>query len=199
MTGVAAHKPSRLRGILGTTIPSSKPWLWGCKNNMEKQGQTGRLERIWLKRNFRGPMDQRETALLVPDQGLEGNANRGGKRQVTLLDVDSWEEMASEMGEALDPSLRRANLLVSGLSLRESRGRVLAVGKSLLRINGETRPCERMEEACTGLQEFMRPKWRGGAYAQVLEGGEIRVGDAVRWEEEHPGLLRMGQGTTFGE
>ena len=133
-------------------------------------------------------MDERETALLVRQQGLEANANQGGKRQVTLLDVDSWGELSSEMGTALDPSVRRANLLVSGVSLRESRGRILAVGKSRLLINGETRPCERMEEACTGLQEVMRPRWRGGAYAEVLEGGQIRVGDAVGWEREHPAL-----------
>ena len=132
-------------------------------------------------------MDERETAVLVPEQGLEANANQGGKRQVTLLDVDSWEALVSEMDMALDPSVRRANLLVSGVSLQESRGRILAVGESRLRINGETRPCERMEEACTGLQEIMRPKWRGGAYAEVLEGGRIRVGDAVRWEGVHPG------------
>ena len=154
---------------------------------MENQNQTGRLERIWLKRYFRGPMDERETAVLVPEQGLEANAHQGGKRQVTLLDVDSWEELVSEMGTALDPSVRRANLLVSGVSLWESRGRILAVGESRLRINGETRPCERMEEARTGLQEVMRPKWRGGAYAEVLEGGQIRIGDAVRWEGVHPG------------
>ena len=154
---------------------------------MENQNQTGRLERIWLKHFVRGPMDERETGVLVPEQGLEANANQGGKRQVTLLDVDSWEELVSEIATALDPSVRRANLLVSGVSLRESRGRILTVGESRLRINGETRPCERMEEACTGLQEVMRPKWRGGAYAEVLEGGRIRVGDAVRWEGVHPG------------
>ena len=154
---------------------------------MENQNQTGRLEQIWLKRFVRGPMDEWETAVLVPEQGLEANANQGGKRQVTLLDVDSWEELVSEIATALDPSVRRANLLVSGVSLLESRGRILTVGESRLRINGETRPCERMEEASTRLREVMQPRWRGGAYAEVLDGGEIRVGDAVRWEREHPG------------
>ncbi len=155
---------------------------------MENRNQTGRLERIWLKRYFRGPMDEREAAVLVPERGLEANANQGGKRQVTLLDVDSWKEVASATGTELDPSLRRANLLVSGVYLRQSRGRVLAVGASRLRINGETRPCERMEEVQAGLRQAMGPRWRGGAYAEVLQGGEIRVGDVVCWEPEHPGL-----------
>ena len=29
----------------------------------------------------------------------------------------------------------------------------------------------------------MRPDWGGGAFAEVLDDGEIRVGDPVTWEE----------------
>lgn len=140
------------------------------------------LERIWLKRAKSGPMDPVETAELEIERGLRGNANRGGKRQVTIISLQRWAELMDTLGADLPPSARRANLMVSGIELEQSRGRVLRVGDTRLKINGETRPCEQMEAAHAGLQELMRDRWGGGAFAEVVHGGEIRVGDRVEWE-----------------
>jgi MOSC domain-containing protein YiiM len=128
-------------------------------------------------------MDPVERAVLEAGRGLRGNANRGGRRQVTIISAERWDEMMGTLGASLDPSRRRANLLVSGLDLERSRGRSLRIGPALLRVNGETRPCEQMEEALPGLQAVMRERWGGGIFAEVVEGGEIAVGDTVRWAE----------------
>ena len=141
-----------------------------------------RLEAIWLKRAKGGPMDPVEFAILEPDRGLQGNANAGGRRQVTIISRERWAELMAALEADLDPSARRANLMVSGIDLEASRGLGLRVGSALLRINGETRPCEQMEEACAGLQAAMRKRWGGGAFAEVINGGEIRVGDPVAWD-----------------
>ena len=146
----------------------------------DRGGRT--LERIWLKRGKGGPMDAVDAALLEVERGLRGDANRGGRRQVTIISQERWAELMDALGADLPPGARRANLMVSGIDLENSRGRVLRVGDARLKINGETRPCEQMEEAHAGLQALMRERWGGGAFAEVLDGGEIRVGDAVEWQ-----------------
>lgn len=147
----------------------------------------GRLEAIWIKRGQGGPMDPVDRATLVADQGLNGNADQGGRRQVTIITRETWDRLMEELGASLNPSARRANLMVSGLDLEESRDQTLRIGVCRIRIRGETRPCELMDAALPGLRNAMRPRWGGGAYGIVLEDGEIRVGDPVHWaiaEEE---------------
>jgi hypothetical protein len=146
-----------------------------------RDSATSRLEQIWLKRAKGGPMDPVNTGLLDVGGGLRGNANRGGKRQVTIISRERWAKLLDALGAEVPPRARRANLMVSGLDLENSRGRVLRVGATRLRINGETRPCEQMDAAYMGLREVMKERWGGGAFAEVVEGGEIQVGDTVEW------------------
>ncbi len=142
------------------------------------------LVAIFIKRAKGGRMDAHLAAVLEPGRGLVGNADRGGRRQITLLSEERWAELMQEVGASLGPEARRANLLISGIDLENTRGRVLHVGQCRLRIGGETLPCEQMEDAAAGLQNVMRERWGGGAFAEVLDGGPIAVGDAVSWELE---------------
>jgi len=139
----------------------------------------GKLEAIWLKRARHGPMDAVERASLVPGHGIVGNANQGGQRQVAIIGRRTWDRLMRELGARLDPSARRANLLVDGVDLEGTEGRVLWVGACRILIHGELVPCAGMDAAWPGLQEAMRARWGGGAFGEVLEGGEIEVGDPV--------------------
>jgi len=143
----------------------------------------GRVERLWVKRAHKGPMDAQTAIELVPARGVAGSADRGGRRQVTLLEREVWEAMMRELGSDAGPETRRANVLVSGIDLRKSRGRVLRIGQARVRIAGEVKPCERMEESVPGLRALMFPDWRGGAFAEILEGGSVAVGDTVAWDD----------------
>lgn len=143
---------------------------------------SGRVAAIWLKRFKGGPMDPVSDALLEAGAGIAGNANRGGRRQVTLLEREVWEAVMREVGADLPPSVRRANLLVEGVSLVRSTGRVLRVGTARLRIGGPTQPCKAMDELRPGLEQALRPDWRGGAFGEVVEGTRIAIGDPASWE-----------------
>lgn len=144
----------------------------------------GRLEAIWIKRMKRGPMDPVDRASLVAGKGIRGNANQRGKRQVTIIERERWDALMQELGADVSPSARRANLMVSGIPLAGMRGRVLRIGACRVRIYGETKPCERMDEALPGLRAAMRPDWGGGAFGEILDDGEISVGDVASFEGE---------------
>lgn len=143
----------------------------------------GRLVAIWRKRAHRGPMDPLPNATVVAGRGLAANVDRSRFRQITLLEHEAWQALMHETGGAAPPAARRANLLVEGIALAGTRGRVLRVGSVRLRIGGELRPCERMDEAVPGLQAAMRAGARGGVFAQALDDGPIAVGDPVAWDE----------------
>ena len=143
----------------------------------------GELLKIWIKRKSGEPMDPVDAAHLQAGRGLVGNADQGGRRQVTLIDVDKWAETMRELGDpGVDPVARRANLLIRGLDLKQSRDRIIRVGACRLKVGGETRPCQQMDRAWDGLREALKPSWRAGAFAEVLDGGEIAIGQPIGWE-----------------
>ena len=143
----------------------------------------GQLQAIWIKRMKLGPMDAADSATLVAGKGIVSNANQGGKRQVTIIEQEIWDGLMNQLSASLSPSTRRANLMTSGICLANSRGRILRVGACRIRIYGETRPCERMDEALEGLRDALRANWGGGAYGEILDDGQITIGDEVYWEE----------------
>lgn len=142
---------------------------------------TGVVRRILVRPSARTPLREIDDVLAVEDQGLEGDHAVGGRRQVTLLDLDRWREVCEEIGRDVDPAERRANLLIEGLPLDLHRDAELQIGEAVLRIGGETRPCELIDERTPGLSQRLRADRRGGLYGRIVRGGRVAVGDLVRW------------------
>jgi MOSC domain-containing protein YiiM len=143
----------------------------------------GKLEAIWLKRVRGGPMDPVDEAVAVEGRGLEGDADFDRNRHVTLIEREVFDHLKDSLDDSVEPVMRRANLLVSGIRLEDARDRMLAVGNLRIQIRGETRPCGQMEDAHEGLMDALDRHWRGGAHGSVVNDATIAVGDEVRWEE----------------
>jgi MOSC domain-containing protein YiiM len=129
-------------------------------------------------------MDEVSEATVIAGQGIAGNVDRSRRRQVTIIEREVWESLMRELDANVSAASRRANLMISGVRLEQTRGRTLRVGAVRLAIGGETTPCERMDEALPGLRAAMQPNWGGGVFAQVVDDGLITVGDSVIWEDD---------------
>ena len=143
----------------------------------------GRLEAIWTKSAHGGPMDPQDSAKAVENVGLEGCAGGGSSwRQVTVIEKEVFDRLKAELPDS-DPAMRRANLMVSGVRLKECRDKILQVGGLRVHMRAETLPCHQMEDQCPGLRAALLPDWNAGAYGRVLNDAGVTVGDAVAWVE----------------
>jgi len=126
----------------------------------------GQLMRIWLKPVKGEPLQEVGHASVRSNHGLVGNAERGGPRQVTVLSAEDWEAANTEVGAELDPSARRANILVTGL---ERPGRVHRAGAASRR---GPHPGNRRDSAVR--PHGRRPSGAAGCHGSRLAGGRAR-------------------------
>lgn len=146
--------------------------------------QRGRLEWIGLRPAYRAQVQATAAVRAEAGRGLIGDhyaESPGSKRQVTLLQTEHLPVIAALTGHAqVPPEWLRRNLLVSGINLLALKDRRFRIGAVLLEGTGLCQPCTRMEEVL-GAGGYNAMRGHGGITARVLEGGMLRVGDAVTY------------------
>jgi MOSC domain-containing protein YiiM len=145
---------------------------------------TGTVERIAVAPSAGEPAQLLDTVRALAGQGLEGDRHVTGKgtfpsgmpgSALTLIEAEVCESFVPR----LEPSEHRRNVVTRGIDLNALVGREFTVGE--VRCRGA-----RLCEPCTVAQRYAgRPVLRalvhrGGLRADILEDGEIRVGDPVR-------------------
>ena len=140
-----------------------------------------RLIGIAYRQASRSPMLEVRSSLVSLDKGLTGDyRGKSGKRQVTLLSLESWLDACEELSVTLPWLTRRSNLLIQDLRFNKSdMGKIVKIGDVELKITRETDPCRRMDQAHDGLRKALQPQMRGGVCCRVVSGGEISVGQEV--------------------
>jgi MOSC domain-containing protein YiiM len=122
------------------------------------------------------------SAILVTGVGIEGDkhAVAVSDRQVLLADKEALDAVG------VTPGTIKENLTVEGLNVMELPvGSRLHLGASaVLEITKICEPCFRMDEIRDGLKQEL--EGRRGMVSRVVQGGAIRVGDAITVEEAEP-------------
>lgn len=120
------------------------------------------------------PMQARQSVTAVADLGLQDDwhARKESKRQVLFIDKETLTEFD------LQPGRVRENITTRGIDLKSlERGARVRAGNALFEITLPCAPCEFIDDIQPGLREKM--VGQRGMLARVIEGGEIKIGDAV--------------------
>ena len=93
---------------------------------------------------------------------------------------EGWAEACREFGREVDPSVRRANLLIRGIDVASRIDGQLHIGEVVIEILGECRPCELLDQdGNEGLYASLRDDRRAGVFGRIVQGGDLRVGMEV--------------------
>ncbi len=131
-----------------------------------------------------GPMQQVAEVEAIADQGLkgdryatgEGSFNKGktGVRQVTLMNSIFFEGSEFEFTDS------RRNLFVKDVELMWLIGREFQIGTARFHGVKYCDPCTRPSKLSGKTKSFKEAFFdRGGLIAEIIEGGQIKVGDLV--------------------
>jgi MOSC domain-containing protein YiiM len=121
------------------------------------------------------PMEKVSSVRAIANFGLEGDrhAMPDSKRQVLLLEQETCVEYDFPIGAI------RENITTRGIDLMAlPQGTRLQIGAAMFETAQECEPCAMVEDVRAGLRETLQHK--RGMLARVVEGGEIRVGQAIR-------------------
>lgn len=148
---------------------------------MDTLPQTGAVEWIGIRPGRRAPLEALQQVEASADHGLTGDhyASPGGKRQVTLIQAEHLNAVASMLGiDVVDPGNVRRNIVVSGINLLALKDKRFLVGNVELLFSGLCQPCSHMETTL-GPGGYNALRGHGGITAEVLTGGTIKIGDTV--------------------
>jgi MOSC domain-containing protein YiiM len=148
----------------------------------------------------------RSVIRLLAGQGIDGDAHCGATvkhrsrwrrdptqpniRQIHLLHAELFEELAQK-GFAVTPGLMGENVTTRGVNLLGlPRGAILRLGhEAVVQVTGLRNPCYQLDQLQQGLMAACLeraaegdPIRKAGIMSIVLEGGQVRAGDAVAIE-----------------
>ena len=129
-------------------------------------------------------MESRPRVTATANSGLEGDRyaiptnRRGPDYQLTLIEIENIEAFARSVSRGFTPDMPRRNVVTQGVALNDLCGKPFRVGEAVLEGIELCEPCSLFAQRA-GREVLKHFLHRGGLRARIVEGGEIRVGDAI--------------------
>ena len=150
----------------------------------------GKLIAIGIAPQAKAALALVESVEVVAGEGLAGDrygagigaaqfrGRRSPEKEVTLIAREAIEAANDEFNYTIEHLETRRNLLTEGVPLNELVGKSFRVGDVLLKGLELCEPCGYLEKRTfNGIKAALQG--RGGLRCCVIEGGVIRVGDAI--------------------
>jgi MOSC domain-containing protein YiiM len=142
-----------------------------------------KLTAIYTSAKAGDPMRAVESIQAIAGRGLEGDRYFGATKkkgqQVTLIEREAVEALGRDYGVPLAVGNARRNLVTDGVALNHLVGREFTIGDVRLRGVRLCEPCTHLQQL-TGVKVLPGLVHRGGLRAEILQGGELKPGLAVR-------------------
>jgi MOSC domain-containing protein YiiM len=162
------------------------PELWRGLHRSSSAWQ-GTVVALYIAPQPSQPMISVSEVRAFADRGLEGDrffkaswsaANRPDKA-VSLIEQETLEAAAAELGTAMVAEKTRRNIVTCGVPLRELLDREFTVGQVVMRGIRLFEPCGHMEKLSNLPGIFQALAHRSGLKAAIVSDGVIRVNDPI--------------------
>jgi MOSC domain-containing protein YiiM len=144
---------------------------------MASLGTVVSIHRVAVKH---GPAELLTEVAVQTDYGIAGDwrSRAHTSAQLTLIEEEALEHAARTLDRPMSPGASRRQVVVRGLPLNPTVGKLLRVGELELEVVMRCDPCDRMERTIgPGARAALED--RGGVRTRVRKGGLLCVGDPV--------------------
>ena len=151
------------------------------KELLKVMPQKGKIDLITIRPERKQLPKKLASIEVTVENGLDGDHYQGKnrKRQVTLIQKEHLDTVASILGKPIDPLLTRRNIVVSGINLLAFKDQQFQIGEEvILEMTGLCHPCSQMETNF-GPGGYNAMRGHGGITTKVIQGGTVHEGDVV--------------------
>ena len=139
-------------------------------------------------------METRNEVELVAGLGIPGDRYHSGRgefsptpmdpdHELTLIAIEEVEAFNRKMGHAMAPGEFRRNVVTRGVDINRLVGREFRLGNTVIRGIRLCEPCAYLARA-TRREVIPHLVGHGGLRAGIVQGGVLRVGDPIGFEDD---------------